>query len=315
MDQQIQTEQAPAPSVEDRIASIFSGKPQQAPRKQAAPQPEQVQEEPTQQEEPEAASEQPEEAAAPVEETFDLEIDGEKYTLPKKLEKGFMQERDYTQKSQSLAEQRRALEIAQNQHRISNMQADFQREAGPELRQLEMLDEVIKQAQAQDVSGFDLDKLIRHRMDLDSLKDRRNALNQSIEDKRKDWGNRQAQEIAKLRAQSLDIITKKIPGWSEATAKEIRQHALSEGYTEEELNSILDPRHAVTLWKAQQYDQLKSSAKPTVQNAKAVKTTPSNPMPQQVKDKLAFRKQVSKLQPGSPEHQALVRDRIARIFG
>jgi hypothetical protein len=38
-------------------------------------------------------------------------------------------------------------------------------------------------------------------------------------------------------------------------------------------------------------------------------------MPQQVKDKLAFRKEVAKHAPGSAAHQAAVKDRIAKIFG
>src|SRR6185312_13074674 len=111
METQTQTEQAPAASVEDRIANIFGAEP---PKKQAVPQQAPVQEEPAQTEEPQAASEeQPseEESAAPAEETFELEIDGEKFVLPKKLEKGFMQERDYTQKSQTLADQRRQIEL------------------------------------------------------------------------------------------------------------------------------------------------------------------------------------------------------------
>ena len=37
-------------------------------------------------------------------ETFEFEYEGTKHTLPKQLEKALMQERDYTQKSQQLAE-------------------------------------------------------------------------------------------------------------------------------------------------------------------------------------------------------------------
>jgi hypothetical protein len=306
MEPETQTEQAPAPSVEDRIANIFGGEPKEA-----------AQEEPTQPEETQAASEAEGETpeVAPAEETFEVEIDGEKFQLPKKLEKAVMQERDYTQKSQILAEQRRALELTQHQQRIAAMNEGFQREAGPELQQAQMLDEIIKQAQTQDVTGFDIDRLIRHRMDLDALKERRTALQQSIDAKRQEWGSKQAQEIAKLRAQSLETIQKRIPGWNEATAKEIRSHALSEGYTEEELNSILDPRHVQTLWKAQQFDKLKASAQKTVATAKTVKTTPSNPMPQHVKEKLAYRKDLQKVQRGSQQHQRLVQDRVAKIFG
>ena len=68
MDTETPTEQAPAASVEDRIASIFG--PSEAPKKQAAPQEAPVQEEPPQTEDPQAASEPGEEPAAPAPETL-----------------------------------------------------------------------------------------------------------------------------------------------------------------------------------------------------------------------------------------------------
>jgi hypothetical protein len=85
--------------------------------------------------------------------------------------------------------------------------------------------------------------------------------------------------------------------------------------TEEELNSILDPRHVSILWKAQQYEKLKAQATPAANAAKNLRTTPTNPMPQHVKDKLAFRKEVSKHALGSVPQQRLVKDRIAKLFG
>src|SRR5690349_14326658 len=108
MDTQTPTEQAPAPSVQDRIANIFGDQPSEAP----------AQDEPTQTEETQAASETPG-APAPADETFEVEIDGEKFQLPKKLEKAVMQERDYTQKSQAVAEQRRQIELQQHQQRVA----------------------------------------------------------------------------------------------------------------------------------------------------------------------------------------------------
>lgn len=305
MEPEIQTEQAPAASVEDRIASLFGG----------APREEQAQDEPVQSQS-EAASE-PQEGtepeAPPAEETFELEIDGEKFTLPKKLEKGFLQEKDYTQKAQTLAEQRRSLELAQHQQRVAAMNADFQKEVAPDLQQLQMIDWAV--SQKIDWSAMSTDEAFRKKLELDSLKDEKARLEKQIEGKRGDWANKQAQEIAKLRAQSLDTIKKRIPGWTDSTAKEIREFGLSEGMTEEELNSILDPRHVSILWKAQQYEKLKAKATPVAAAAKNVKTTPTNPMPQHVKDKLAFRKEVGKHATGSHQQQQLVKDRIAKIFG
>jgi hypothetical protein len=47
---------------------------------------------------------------------------------------------------------------------------------------------------------------------------------------------------------------------------------------------------------------------------KAVKTTPSNPMSQQTKDKLAFNKMLKGTAPGSFERKQAVEARAASIF-
>lgn len=288
-------------ATEDRIASIFGG---------GDPEPAV--------EPAEAASEQPEEAAAPAEETFELEIDGEKFTLPKKLEKGFLQEKDYTQKAQSLAEQRRALDVQLHQQRIAQFGEQFRKDTAQEQQQLQLLDWAL--SQPINWQSMTTDDAFRKKIELDDLKDQKSKLEKAIEDKRAEWGRKQQEEISRLRSSSLEAISKRIPGFSDATAKAIREHAISEGYTETELNSILDPRHVTTLWKAQQYDLLKSKATPAVTQAKAVKTTPSNPMPQKVREDLNFRKVTQKASADksfaqSREFKGALEERIARKFG
>jgi hypothetical protein len=309
MDQQTPSEQGSTPSLADRIASKFGGAPDAEPAQEAPPPAEA-------QPEPQAASETetPDGSPPPVDETFELEIDGEKFQLPKKLEKAVLQERDYTQKSQTLAEQRRTLELQLHQQRIAQMSQQFTQEASQQQQELQMLEAVIKQAQSTDWSALGTDDLIRRRLDLDNLRQRKADIEQALEGKRREWGEKQQAEITKLRAQSLEAISKRIPNWSDATAKAIREHALREGYTETELNSILDPRHVTTMWKAQQYDALKAKATPAPTTAKTVKTTPTNPMPQRVKEHLAFRKTLQKAPPGSPERKRAIEARAASIF-
>lgn len=301
MDPETPVEQAPEASVEDRIGALFGDAPAaEEPAPDASAQP------------PEAASEEVV-TDPPAPETFELEVDGEKFVLPKKLEKGFLQEKDYTQKSQTLAEQRRSLEMAQRQQRIAAMSTDFHKEVAPDLQQLQMIDWAV--SQKIDWNSMSTDEAFRKKLEIDSLKDEKSRLEKQIEGKKSEWGNKQAQEIAKLRTESLETIKKRLPGWTDTSAKELRQFGLSEGMTEEELNSILDPRHVSILWKAQQYEKLKANATPVAAAAKNLKTTPTNPMPQHVKDKLAFRKEIGKHAQGSAQQQQVVRDRIAKIFG
>lgn len=300
-------EQPAADSVtEDRIASIFGGG-------DAEPS------EPA--EATEAASEQEgtEPEAPPAEETFELEIEGERFTLPKKLEKGFLQERDYTQKAQTLAQQRQAVELAQRNAHLEQLRSQFSTETHAEQQQLQALEWAI--AQPVDWGSMTTEDAFRRKIQIDAWKDQKAQIEKALDGKRQEWDQKQNESFAKLVKESLDVVAKRIPGWGPEVAKKVTEHALGEGFTETELRKAnTDPRLAVALWKAQQYDQLKSAAKPTPITAKGVKTTPTNPMPPKVREDLNFRKASQKAQTdkkfaNSGEFRQALDARIASKFG
>jgi hypothetical protein len=283
-------------SYADRVASIFGGP-----------------DEPEQSQETDAATEegQPEQTAQP--ETFELEVEGNKYVLPKPLEKAVMQEKDYTQKSQKLADRERQYELQEQQIRLAGLQQQFERSIAPELQQLGMLQQAI--SQPRDWNSMDTDTMLRTRAQIDGWKQQMDTLTQGLQNKQQQWTQQQQQEMQTLLAKSADAVSKRIPGWNADLQKAVREHALSEGYTAQELSSVVDPRHAVTLWKAMQFDQLQAKAKASPAPAKNVKTSPANPMSSEVKDRLNFRKAIAKAKPGTPERRHLIESRAARIFG
>lgn len=317
-------EQGPAPSIEERAARLFDDAPHAPPAAQAAqPKPVAKQEQRPQEEQ----SAEPDEGAAPAaeedtqssddaaptpEELFEIEVDGVKYALPKPLEKAVLQERDYTQKAQSLAEQRKQFELLHEQARIANFRQEFEAEAATEIQQLQAYDAVLKQPV--DWASMSTDEAFRTKIQRDQWKDERDAIAKTLQGKHQQFEKKLQDSLKELKTKALETVSKKIPNWSEAEAKALREHAIADGYTEAELNSIIDPRHTLTLWKAKQFDQLKAKATKAVSDVKTVKTTPSNPMPQQVKDKLNFRKALAKVPPNSPERRRLVEDRAAQLF-
>lgn len=291
------SDQAQGQSLQDRIASALGG---------GDPEPS-VPEQPT--ETAETASEGGQEPAAPVEEFFELEYEGEKFQLPKKLEKGFLQEKDYTQKAQSLADKARMLEHTQSQLRVASVAQQFRDSVQSDVQALAAIEaqENYILSNWRNLSEADRAELPRVTAQVAKAK-------ADLQEKERAFLAQQRQTIESLQTQSLEIIRKAIPNWNDTTAKAVREHALNEGYTAEELGSIHDPRHAVTLWKAQQYDAMKAKATPVVPKSPVAKPGPSNPMPADVKDRLNYRKQIGKHAPGSPERQKLARERIASIF-
>jgi cell division septation protein DedD len=288
--------------LEDRVSNALFGTP-----KPKAPQqePEQTQEAT----EAEASAEPTE----PVEETFEYEAEGEKYVLPKKLEKSFMQERDYTQKSQALAEQRRLVEHSLQQSKIKELQGKFDNEIANEVRQIQLIDQVLDQQV--DWRSMSTDDALRHKLELDNLEKQKAKLREGIQQKWGQFRQQTEQQRTELLEKAREVLKKRIPTWSDDVAKQIREHAKVEGYNDAELNTLEDPRHAITLWKAMQFDQLQAKATPAVTQAKTVKTTSAKPMPPATKDYLNYRKALGKTAENSPERRKVVEQRVASIFG
>lgn len=287
-------------SVEDRIGKLF------AEPTEEAPQQEQPQAEPEQEAVAEDQGQPPE--------TFELEYDGEKFVLPKKLEKGFLQERDYTQKAQAIADQRRLVELKEQQFQARELHTKFQNEVANEVRQMQMIDAVLEQPV--NWQSMSTDEAFRHKIQLDDLRQQREKLARTVTDKFSQYQQQQQASTQELQRRTIEAVRSRIPNWSDAVAKEVTDHFRERGLTDADFNLFnSNPAYIEAAWKAVQYDKLQAKAKPTVEQAKAVKTTSARPMPKDVQEKLNYRKAVAKAAPGSQEQQRLVKDRLAKIFG
>lgn len=314
------TDQATTPSVEERAANLLFGK--QPPPKNAPP-PQQAREEQTEgediqapnpeqtEDDPEATTDDPN-GAPPAEDVFEFEVDGVTYALPKQLEKHVVGARELTQKSQAVADQRRAFEVANEQARVFHMGREFEASVAQELQQLQAYDSVLNQKV--DWSQLSDADAMRTQLQRSQWKDEREAIARGLQMKRAQFDKEYSEAVNGLKAKAREAVTKKIPNWSDATWNEIKAHAASDGYTDSELDAIADPRHQITLWKAQQYDSLKAKAAKVPALVKGVKTSPSNPMPQHVKEKLAFQKKISATRVGTPEYKATVESRVGSLF-
>ncbi len=278
-------------SVEDRVAGLFGDQVEQS--------------EPTQ-----AAPEAPAETA---EETFEFEHEGAKYQLPKKLEKAVLQGKDYTQKTQSLAEMRKDVERQFAQIKLAQTESQFRQQIAPDEQQIAVIDAVIEEYKKLDWSKMTTDEMVRKKLESDQYRDMREALQNSIKAKRAQFDQAYQQELAKIKGEAAETLKKRI-NWSDETETEVRSYVRELGITDAEYDGVYDPRHKQILWEASQYRKLKAGAQPAAQQVRAVKTTSSNPMPQQVKEKLNFNKAIAKTAVNSPERRKLIEGRAASLF-
>jgi len=237
---------------------------------------ESLEEEP--QEELEAASEE-EEAEEATEETDDGEeedplyavtVNGEEHEVTfDELLRGYSRQSDYTRKTQELSNDRKQMEELQKQYNseVSTIQAERQ-------QYMESLNQIIANSSA------GLDKFAN--VDWQSLKDTdpieyvtkkeefREAQEkvQSMQQEQYNAQHRHAEESKQLRSQILreehGKLSAALPDWGKPEkqkkmASEIRDYASSQGFSAEEINSLVDHRSLLVLLKASKYDAMQKA--------------------------------------------------------
>lgn len=189
-----------------------------------------------------------------------IELEGKVYEVPKELEGGFLQQKDYTQKTQTLADQRREVELVQQQIKVQKDEYDFAQSIQDELTQIAQLDHLISNASQIDWHSMTAEQMMKTKLDLDMVKEQKGALVDALSAKQKEFQDAQEQAQQELLEKGAEILKKSIPGWNEESQKEMREYALTDGFTEQEVAGITDPRHVRVLWKAAQYDKIKAGA-------------------------------------------------------
>ncbi len=193
---------------------------------------------------------------APVDEDEEIDYDGEKYKVPKKLKDAFLRQQDYTQKTQTVAEQRREVE-ARQQQLIAQAQAQQQHLA--EYAEAYALDNQLKQFAQLDWNALtDSDPVQALKLDRQyrELQQRRAEIVSSVTQKQQQAYAQMQRENAKRIAEGQAVRAREIKGWSPEMAKELVSSAKELGFQAEELGSINDPRVVKLLHKAWQFDQL-----------------------------------------------------------
>jgi hypothetical protein len=287
-------------SMMDRIAAQFSKVPAQSPPNRGLPRAEAT---------PDTAEE------GEGESTHDLlDWEGEQLTIPKSLKAAVMQHKDYTQKTQELAEQRRAYDLARESVSRAQLDSQFANSVSEESRELNVIDSYLKEVNKLNWSQMSTEQMLRTRAELDQVKERRDTLKAAVQGKRAEYDKAVQAKIAEVRAKSREIAAKSIPGFTEETEKAIRAHALAEGLSEAETDSVLmDPRSTKVLWKAMQFDKVQASTgKAQKEISRTLKTTPrGEPMPASKAAELNFRKAMKGAQT-SGQKASLIEDRLAR---
>jgi hypothetical protein len=249
----------------------------------------------------------------------DLDWEGESYRVPKGLKEAVMRTEDYTKKTQELAEQRRAVDQVKELAETSRVETAFVQSIAAEQQEINIIDAYLKQVTATDWTQMSGDALFKFKIELDNIKERRQGLVNSIQDKRNRFTSDLQSKIKDLRAKAREIASKSINGFSEDTEKTIREYAKSEGLNDSEIdNVLLDPRSFKVIWKAAQYDKIKAGTSQAADKAaKADRVlkpgVAGNRMPKETMNKLNFGKALAKAETSSQKAR-VIEDRLSQVF-
>lgn len=237
--------------------------------------------EPTEEsEEPEAEEEEQSQDEVPA--ILKLKVNGEEVEKPLEEVVALAQQGlDYTQKTQQVAEQRKELEAyaesIKAQEQAFQEQMQLNNVLIEDVAKITALDQQLNQyanVNWQQLSDSDFVEAQKLFFTYNQLQTERSNLVSQFEAKKQEVVQKQTQLMAEKIAKGKEILAKEIPNWSPETNQALLSTGKEYGFSDAELNAIVDPRHVKVLHDAMQWRKLQqkdsivkkkvSSAKPVV---------------------------------------------------
>jgi len=186
---------------------------------------------------------------------------------------------DYTQKTQQVAEQRKELEAyaesIKAQEQAFQEQMQLNNVLIEDVAKITSLDQQLNQyanVNWQQLSDNDFVEAQKLFFTYNQLQQERSQLVSQFEAKKQQVVQKQSQLMAEKIAKGKEVLAKEIPNWSPETNQALLSTGKDYGFSDAELNSIVDPRHVKVLHDAMQWRKLQqnSTVKKKVSNAKPV---------------------------------------------
>ena len=286
------SDQVPEQSPQSRLEAMLGDsiesdvQPTEAPEEKEQP-PLEAETEATEEVESEEATEEPDEEVEEEEQSEDevpailkLKVNGEDVEKPLDEVVALAQQGlDYTQKTQQVAEQRKELEAyaesIKAQEQAFQEQMQLNNVLIEDVAKITSLDQQLNQyanVNWQQLSDNDFVEAQKLFFTYNQLQTERSQLVSQFEAKKQQVVQKQSQLMAEKIAKGKEVLAKEIPNWSPETNQALLSTGKDYGFSDAELNSIVDPRHVKVLHDAMQWRKLQQNSvvKKKVSNAKPV---------------------------------------------
>lgn len=216
--------------------------------------------------------------AAPAEpdDNEEVEWDGEVYAMPKKIKEALLRQKDYTQKTQEVAEQRKAVE---ERAEMLSQQEQLMAVALPKVVELKTIDDRLNQFKQLDWSALvESDPVQATKLNIayQQLQQQRQEVVAEVgqmQNQHRELTEKQRQQALKA---GMEQVKKAIPNFNAELARSIAETTKSYGFSQKEIDQLADPRFVLALHDAHQWRKLqasKSTVTKKVADVKPVKTT------------------------------------------
>jgi FtsZ-binding cell division protein ZapB len=229
---------------------------------------------------PDDQAEEEEQSEDEVPAILKLKVNGEEVEKPLDEVVALAQQGlDYTQKTQQVAEQRKELETYAEQIKAQEQAFQEQMQLNnvliEDVAKITALDQQLNQyanVNWQQLSDSDFVEAQKLFFTYNQLQQERSQLVSQFEAKKQQVVQKQSQLMAEKIAKGKEILAKEIPNWSPETNQALLSTGKDYGFSDAELNAIVDPRHVKVLHDAMQWRKLQQNSvvKKKVSNAKPV---------------------------------------------
>lgn len=192
-----------------------------------------------------------------------VKVDGEEQEITlDELRNGYSRTQDYTRKTMQLSETRKALEAEKAE---VGQALDSWRQALTQANQF--LEAQLSGRSEQDWQRLKSEDEYRYYQERDRehmLKERMNAIKAADEQAQQEQQQLSQQKFMQYREEQQEALKAKLPDWADETVarkegQQILDYGKTLGFTEQELNSLVDHRQILALRDAMKYRQLQES--------------------------------------------------------
>lgn len=224
-----------------------------------------------------------EEATAEEGDDEEVEFEGKAYKVPKEIKEALLRQADYTQKTQAVAEQRRTLEEKAQllQQRDHLMSTAF--EKAVELREVQNRLSQFEQIDWQSLADSDPAQATKLNLAYQQLQREAQQKYSELTQAQAQQQQLNAQQLQQTLAEAQKELRTRLPNFTPEVAEKIKVTAREYGLTDQELASVIDPRHVHILHDAMKWRALQAqkpqALKKVAEAPKAIPPKATQPKP------------------------------------